>query len=317
MTGIKQTLKYLTPENLYEQLTAFTKGMAVTKGMFELTIPRCTLQDLEWNHMDQLHRPTVHNTYEKGVRIALGEAFAVSLTQWSRWPIFINVADVYVGKGLFYQSLTLAGIVFLHSIISMEEVSEDTVKLKDEWYIASHKLFKFLHSPLNKKLYKLNKRLQDEDAQIRHGRFELRQQGYRFRTDEPNYYNSNRLGENTIYPPLETEAIIPLQAFTEEPTKQTIANLEFIIQKNRAENAYLIWPAACPHEGGPLMLGKFCKTQIACPWHGLRFNAAVLNDETTNVTRYGFEYRLIGEHIHIRQIVASVIDLRSNKNATG
>jgi hypothetical protein len=147
------SVKYLTPDNLYEQIQKFTSGMAVTRDKFQLVIPRCKLEDMEWNHMDQMHRFSVHNTYEKGIRIATGRDFAVSLTQWGKWPLFISVSDVYVAKGLFYQTLTIAGIFVLHSIITMEEVETDSIKLTDEWFIASHKIFRFMHSILNKKLH--------------------------------------------------------------------------------------------------------------------------------------------------------------------
>lgn len=298
INGNRAKLKYLSPDNLYEQIRHFTKGMSVTKGSFELLVDRCTVDDFEWNHMDQLHRPTVHKTYDKGIRIAYGADFAISLTQWGKWPIFITVSDAYVAKGLFYQSLTLGGVIFLHCIISLEQIG-DSVKLKDEWFIASHKLFRFLHKPLSKKLYKLNKRLQEEDAQIRNGRFELRKQGYQFRSDPANYYTSNLLLTNTIYPKLADDAFVLLSTFTETVTEVRIGGLNFLLQKSG--DHYLLWPAVCPHEGGPLGQGKFCGTQVACPWHSLRFSAVELSVKHTSAARYGFEYLLAEDKIYIKQ----------------
>ncbi|MCD6038606.1 MAG: Rieske [2Fe-2S] domain [Gammaproteobacteria bacterium] len=292
-------IKYLSPDALYEQIKQFTSGMIVTKGAFEVIVEKCTLEDVEWNHMDQLHRLSIHNTYEKGIRIATGHDFAVSLTQWKNWPFFITVTDVYVAKGLFYQSLTLAGVVFVHSIISLEQIN-DTVKLKDEWFIASHKLFKLLHKPLNKKLYKLNARLQQEDEQIRQGRFELRKQGYHFKTDCPDYHNSNLLGANTIYPVLEADAHFSVEGLTEKPMLVEAANLKFIASKNN-EDTYFIWPATCPHEGGPLIKGTFCKAKAICPWHGLHFKAIELSEAYPFGSRYGFAYELVGKKVYIKQ----------------
>lgn len=295
----KNQLRYLAPDNLYEQLHHFTKGMAVTRDSFEMNINNCTLEDLEWNHMDQLHRSSIHHTYEKGIRIATGQNFAVSLTEWKRWPLLITVTDVYVKKGLFYQSLTIAGMIFVHSIISMEE-SADGVTLKDEWFIASRKWLKFLHKPLNKKLHKLNARLQDEDAQIRHGRFGLRKKGYHFKTDAPNYYTSNVLGNNTIYPSLNSDASLDVREIGLEPTCIQLGELDFIVQKSNADEI-MIWPAACPHEGGPLLKGNFCEKKISCPWHGLQFSAVCLSSDSPYGSRYGFEYHLADGFIHIRQ----------------
>lgn len=292
------SLKYLTPSNLYAQLAHFTSGMAVTKGIYELVVPKCKLEDIEWNHMDQMHRLSIHNTYEKAIRIATGKDFAVSLTQWKKWPFFITVTDIYISKGLFYQTLTLAGVIFVHSIISMKEV-DDGIHLTDEWYIASHKLFRFLHKPLNKKLFVLNERLQKEDEPLRQGRFELRKSGYTFRTDEPNYYNSNLLGLNTIYPKLSENAFISLEDITEIPTTHKVDKTEFIIKKSNNQT-YLIWPSVCPHEGGPLMQGTFCqKNKITCPWHGLHFKAAELSVLSPYASGYGFEYQLIEKRVYV------------------
>ncbi len=292
-------IKHLSPEALYEQLKQFTAGMAVTKGAFELIVEKCLLEDIEWNHMDQLHRPAIHNTYEKGIRIAMGQDFAISLTQWKNWPFLITVTDVYVAKGLFYQSLTIAGIIFIHSIISLEQMG-DNVKLKDEWFIASHKFFKLLHKPLNKKLYSLNARLQQEDEQVRQGRFELRKQGYTFKTDCPDYYNSNQLGANTIYPSLEAGASFSLEGITEVPTLVEAGNLKFIVSKNN-NSGYLVWPSTCPHEGGPLINGKFCEAKVTCPWHGLHFKAVELSANHSTASKHGFAYELIGNTVYIKQ----------------
>jgi hypothetical protein len=293
------SLKYLTPENLYQQITQFTAGMAVTKDEFELVVPSCTLEDIEWNHMDQMHRPAIHNTYEKGIRIALGTHFSLSLTQWKKWPIFIPVTDVYVDKGLFYQSMTIGGIFFLHSIISMTDIGNNSIKLKDEWYIASHKFFRFLHKPLSKMLYRLNVRLQQEDEQIRQERFALRKEGYTFRTDNPNFYNSNILNENTIYPKMMDEVDVCVNDVSDVAMLKKAENIEFIIKKEN--NIYFIWPAACPHEGGPLVNGKFSSTKITCPWHGLHFSAVQLSKESPAAFKYGFEYRLSENIIYIKQ----------------
>lgn len=293
-------IKFITPDNLYQQIGTFTKGMAVTRSCFEFDIPRCTLQDLAWNHMDQLHRQSVHNTYEKGLRIALSKDFAVSLTQWSKWPLFITVTDVRLAENMFYQSMTIAGIIFLHSIISFEEMANHTIKLKNEWFIGSHKMFRFIHKFLDKKLFTLNERLQHEDAQIRNGRFDLRNKGYTFRSDPPDYYNSNRLESNTIYPPIGQPGYFDLSYFTDQATQVALGNVEFILQKTAA--SFLIWPAACPHEGGPLLQGKICSTQVTCPWHGLRFRAAELSPARPQAVQNGFEYTLRGDQIHVVRV---------------
>jgi hypothetical protein len=293
------SLYYLSADQLHEAISKFTTGMAVTLGKFELLIPECSLDDFEWNHMDQLHRPSIHQTYEKGIRLAFGENFAISLTQWKKWPLFITVTDVYVKKGVFYQSMTLAGLIFLHCIINVKQVDEQ-VQLKVEWYIASHKWLKFLHKPLSKKLYRLNQRLQVEDAQIRNERFKLRKDGFQFKYDPANYYTSNMICANTIYPPLSQFASLAIEDFSTQIKKITCGGLDFLIQ--RVADEFLIWPAVCPHEGGPLDKGKLCGKQIICPWHSLKFNAVVLSTTCLQDHKYGFEFKFATNKIHIQAI---------------
>jgi hypothetical protein len=157
-----------------------------------------------------------------------------------------------------------------------------------------------LHRPLNKKLYKLNARLQQEDEQIRQGRFELRKQGYSFKTDCPDYYNSNLLGANTIYPALEADAHFSVVGIAETPALIEAGNLKFIASKNN-NDTYLIWPAVCPHEGGSLIKGKFCDAKVTCPWHGLHFKAVELSVTQTCASKHGFIYKLVGNNIYVTQ----------------
>lgn len=298
LTMDSKKIKFLTPDRLHYEIENFTKGMAVTKGLFELFVDKCTIEDFEWNHMDQHHRLPIHSTYEKGIRIALGKDFAISLTQFSKWPIFITVSDVYVAKGLFYQSLVIGGVLFVHNIISVKEV-ENGILLRVDWYIASKRWFKFLHKFLDKKLYKLNARLQEEDAQIRHGRYNLRKQGYKFRSDPPDFLSSNILTQNTIYPDITGQGILDLRGCGDAPEIRKADHLEFIVKKE--QDSYLIWPANCPHEGGPLQNGKFCDSQIVCPWHGLRFSAVKLSYTAPQAEKYGFKYVLGDGCIYIQR----------------
>lgn len=291
-----EKIKHLSRDELLKQLKHFTNGMSVTTDKFEMMIPFCTLEDIEWNHMDQMHRPAIHNTYESGVRIACGKRFAVSLTQWAKWPFLITVTDVYVEKGVFYQSLTIGGIIFVHSIISMVQ-SGDSIKLTDEWFITSKSIFKPLHWILNRKLHKLNLRLQMEDEQVRQGRYFLRKKGYHFKTDEPDYLNSNLMNHNTVYPMTSGAAVIDLFDVDSAKITKTVNGIDFLLCKE--DDAYLIWPAVCPHEGGDLMSGSCHNDQITCPWHGLKFLAARVTVDKPRIQRYGFEYLYADGKIHV------------------
>jgi hypothetical protein len=293
-------MKFIKPEDVAQKLQTFAPNMAVTVGKFEIDVPGF-LEDMDWNHMDQLHRSHVHNTYDEAVRIAVGKDFAVSLTRWRKIPLFITVSDIRIKPGLFYQCMTIAGLIFVHFIISMEEVNE-VVHTKLEWNITSHKWLKFLHKPLDKMLTKLNTRLQIEDSQIRKQRYHLRKNGYCFASDPADYYSSNNLRNNTIYPELPELSAILLSQFEEGVIQRTsLGKVGFLIKKTTDE--YLIWPEVCPHEGGDLLSGKLIdKNQLQCPWHGLRFSAIVVSKQQAQARGYGFDFCLIDDSIKINQI---------------
>ncbi|OGT35021.1 MAG: hypothetical protein A3F11_07385 [Gammaproteobacteria bacterium RIFCSPHIGHO2_12_FULL_37_14] len=289
-------MKYIKPEMLESEYKNLAPNLVITKDCFEIDVPNF-LVDMEWNHMDQLHRPYIHHTYEESIRIALNKDFAVSLTRWKRIPLFITVSDIRIKPGMYYQIMTIAGLILVHLVISMEETNE-IVHLKIEWFISSHKWLKFLHKPLSKKFFRLNTRLQAEDDQIRKQRYELRKKGYHFASDPVDYYTANTLKCNTIYPTIADKLTINMEhLLPDQLTKFIVGAHSFMIKKNNA-NEYFIWPAVCPHEGGDLLKGKACdQYKIQCPWHGLKFTAAQLSKHTPQAVQYGFNYRLIDDTV--------------------
>lgn len=293
-------MKFIKPEDLRQSLDNFAPRMAVTHGQYVFSVPGL-LEDMEWNHMDQLHRPYIHKTYQEVARLACGKDFAISLTRWGKFPFFITVSDVRLKPGLFYQCMTIAGLVYVHFVISMQEENE-IVNSKLEWYITSHKWLKFLHKPLHKKFLALNIRLQDEDNQIREQRYSLRKQGYQFSLEPIDYYNSNDLRHHTIYPDIALNNSVDLSNLMEGERKTFIVDkLGFLIKKSGKE--YLIWPQVCPHEGANLELGKECdKNRIQCPWHGLRFAGIALSPTKNQGSGYGFHFTLNNHKMVINKL---------------
>jgi nitrite reductase/ring-hydroxylating ferredoxin subunit len=294
-------MKFVKPEDITNRLRTFSANMAVTTGQFEIVIPGY-LEDLEWNHMDQMHRKHIHNTYAESIRIATGSNFAISLTKWEKIPLFITVTDIRLSPGLFYQCMTIAGLIYVHLTLTMNEKDEKVYETL-EWNIISHKWLKFLHPILNRKFIKLNTRLQIEDTPIREQRYKLRKNGYKFIEEPVNYYNSNSLKYNTIYPKLPDVAEINVTGFIKERINKVYLNqVGFLIKK--VEDEFLIWPLVCPHEGGDLSLGKHCeKKQIQCSWHGLRFTALTLSANVDKASGYGFEFNLDNSIIRVSKIL--------------
>jgi nitrite reductase/ring-hydroxylating ferredoxin subunit len=305
MSARERDIRHIRQGKLFGSIADFDLKNATTRGEFVLDMPYLK-KDVEWNHMDQLHRPYIHHTYSDNLRIALGRDFAVSLTRWGKWPFLITVTDMRIEEGLYYQDLVLAGVVFIHNTISMTEIEDNgsgnTLRLKLEWIIHSHRFLKPLHAILGRMFYKLNVRLQEEDAEIRGRRYALRQDGYSFLSDPPDYYNSNRLTNNTVYPDLPSDIFINLEKFplgTLETRKA--GTVEFLVRRDN--DAVHIWPAACPHEGGSLGKGKLLENcRLECPWHGLKFSAATLTVQQPEAEAYGFSYRLDSNTVRIRQL---------------
>ncbi len=303
MTANKRPMRYITPDRLPDANAGFGKfygGSAVTHGEFTIDIPSLK-SDLEWNYMDQLHRPYIHHTYSDSLRIALNPDFSLSLTRWGRWPFLIPVTDVRIGDGLFYQIFVLFGLIYVHNVNDMK-VTGDIVHLKVSWTINSHRLLKPLHWLLNRSIYRLNVRLQPEDEPIRSQRFRLRKLGYNFRSDPPDFYTSNMLTPNTLYPDLPPDASIALAPLPlDEMAIVACDKVEFLIR--RQADHTLVWPAACPHEGGELAHGKLGKDcRLECPWHGMKFAAARLSENEPTASAHGFSYRLAAGVLHVTRM---------------
>ena len=292
-------LKSIDKNYLSKAIKDFCKGTSVTTGNFSYVAPG-SVQDLEWNHMDQSHRPFIHSTYSDELRISIGENFANSLTKWGNWPFFINVMDIRVKEGQYYQTFTIGGLIYLHTVIEMGFIDDKNSSLEIEWHISSHWILKPIHRFLDSKIYDLNVRLQDEDYVIRSQRALLRKYGYNFKSDPPDYYSSNKLTNNTVYPILKNPVKIKIEEF---PDANIINNQElglykfgekeisFLI-KEVSSNEFYIWPSVCPHEGASLEDGDFCEGRVTCPWHGLNFTGSKLSSEKNIILKYGFIYKL-------------------------
>jgi nitrite reductase/ring-hydroxylating ferredoxin subunit len=292
-------LRSIDKNYLSKAIKDFCKGTSVTTGNFSYVAPG-SVQDLEWNHMDQSHRPFIHSTYSDELRISIGENFANSLTKWGNWPFFINVMDIRVKEGQYYQTFTIGGLIYLHTVIEMGFIDDKNSSLEIEWHISSHWILKPIHRFLDSKIYDLNVRLQDEDYVIRSQRALLRKYGYNFKSDPPDYYSSNKLTNNTVYPILKNPVKIKVGEF---PDANIINNQElglykfgekeisFLI-KEVSSNEFYIWPSVCPHEGASLEDGDFCEGRVTCPWHGLNFTGSKLSSEKNIILKYGFIYKL-------------------------
>ena len=172
-------------------------GSVVTSGHYEIE-PYCNVQDLEWNQMDQEHRPYIHATYTSAVRFWTTESAQFSLSSLSLFGLkfYVTVTDFRPEPGLYYQSFTLFNIFYVHAITKCLPDS-----MYGEWHIFSHWLFKPFHLFINKKMKKMNEIQNPEDVPVRKARTALREKGYKFSYDDNlNFITCNTKTNNVIFP---------------------------------------------------------------------------------------------------------------------
>jgi len=305
MLGSEKRL-FIDVDNLESQLARLDKGIAVTHGHFE-TSSAIDVRDLDWNHMDPNHRPFIHHTYGKAVRICTGPDFQISLTKYGRLPFLLPVADIRIRPGLFYQCFSVFSLVSIVAVLRTTERPHGADQRID-WFIVSKRIWKFLHPWLNAKMAKLNRVQNDEDRPLRQRRYDLRQLGFRFKSDEPDFVISSSLAWHVLPPPLEREYDIDLhQAHAAEALQKFDAGPLTFVYSFDSTGALHIWPEACPHEGGPLSqsLTKSANGCLTCPWHGLEIRSVKLTAERSQAHCQGALLTLDGTRLKISPVPAS------------
>ncbi|MDT7041653.1 Rieske 2Fe-2S domain-containing protein [Candidatus Nitronereus thalassa] len=287
------------PDALRAQLESIDTKMSVTHGSYAVQ-SAASVPDLDWNHMDPHHRQFVHGTYGRSLRLCTGKDFQVSITKYGIWPIFLVVSDVRLRPGLFYQCFSLFGLVTVISVIRSVEQQSGT-RQQIDWYILSKRLLKFVHPWLSKRIERLNRIQNEEDKPIRERRCQLRDQGYRFVSDQPDFLVASSLANNVIPPRLEGEHAVAIDAASPATLKSfRVGNLEFLYLSDAAGGLKL-WPAVCSHEGGPLEKSLIPATsgRLKCPWHGMEFKGVHLTREQPTGFCGGTRLRLEGSHLLI------------------
>lgn len=290
---------YIQPENLIPNFQGMGSSLVVTQSRFEFRTPT-ELKDMSWNHMDQLHRNHIHHTYQESMRLVRGSSFALSLTRVGIFKLLTLVVDIQLRPGLFYQSYTLFNIFYVHLVIEVHEEEKERWVTIDH-HIVSHRLFKFFHNGLHRRLLRLNEIQNKQDTPLREQRVMLRSKGYHFKTDEPDFLNCNTVTSNVIAPRLEGVHSVSLKEISPAKLEKFSAgSVNLLVRKNGDQN-FTVWTAICPHEGGPLELGKVCNGTIICPWHGLRQSGAELNSGKPQALLENLQLTLEGDELTVCQ----------------
>ena len=270
-----------------------------TFGYFERTF-KYQIRDLDWNHMDALHRPNIHDTFHESIRIASNKNYQFSYTRIGKLPFVVPVYDVRIGEGEFYQTYSLFNLFTIISYTKIDKINNLQVKQNIEWLIASPKYLKFLHKFISRKIYKMNKLQTEEDIVIRERRFKLRKAGFSFGTDNPNYLNSNDLTSKIIPP--KNNSLIDLKIDFNDLSKIEIKKFKIeciTLYIRRDKDNILIWPGICPHEGAELTRDCFVNDLISCPWHNLNFKPQKLSKIKPSIKILGLNIKLLRNAIKI------------------
>ena len=297
-----QVEQFIRPENLEQAIRALHSGMVVTTGEYISDVPGY-LVDLEWNFFDELHRIHVHGTYDDMLKVFAGKTFSVNTVRFGRLPIFVQVANAKLAAGLFYQSMTILGLIYNHQIVSMSQLDGGKVRLERRWLTASHWLFRPLHGFFNRMLLRLqDKQDREDNALVRERRYRLREAGFHFKTDTPDFINSNQLNDHVQFPPGDRENRLNLASVLPSVGSESrvkVGSLELLLK--RGESAILVWPGICPHEGAALEAQHRCDGVVQCPWHGRRFKAAELPLKSDAKWRFlNFLVSLEGEELVVK-----------------
>jgi hypothetical protein len=271
-------------------LTKLIAGACLSKGQY--SCPGCTEpRDLVWNHMDQNHRPVLHRTYDSASRLYIDRRASFALTHFGRWPVVIPVFDGYLKENGFYQLIVLFGLIAVVTIIECNRDDSGT-GMDVRWTIASHRWLRFLHSLLHRRFTRLNEVQNAEDEPVRARRVALRAAGFRFKTDDPDFVNSNVIENNTIFPAATTAEPIVLSDRPEGGAVRVAAiDKAFVLRRNG--QAVDVWPGVCPHEGAELAACHLRDSTLACPWHGLEFPPRRLAEHGGGVTVCGARLDLV------------------------
>jgi Rieske [2Fe-2S] domain len=281
--GKSQVEEYLAPDRITDRLKGLSPGAAVTHAGLEVVCDGY-LQDNEWGVFDLSHRVYVHNTYDNFVPLVSSRDVSILITCWNRLPVFFQVMTARLEPGLYYQSFSVLGILYCHQMSRMVQEGEKT-RVKIDWYIVSHRFFKFLHYLFNRRLAKLQKVQNGEDAPLRERRLALRKRGITFTTDVPDFINANDLGDHVILP----SQVWPQHARApklgdKETCSVEMGPIELLLRRDGDD--LLVWPALCPHEGAKMDEGHLCGDQLSCPWHGRKYRAARLKSSGEGMLRY-------------------------------
>ncbi len=226
-------------EKLEANFRSLGRFIFVTKGHFEVPTA-CSVEDVNWNFMDQLHRKHVHHAYLDAIHIAHDSNSILTLNADPilNFPMLMMVSNIRVASNRYYQSFSLFNLFFVLSVIQhlpRPTLEGEMALVTSDWFIVSHKLLKFLHPVIGWMLRRMNVARNREDEPVRVQRSQLRQKKYSFATDTPDFLNSNSLDLHVIPPSSNGIYRIALKSLTPFViNKASVGSIELLLKPESA-----------------------------------------------------------------------------------
>jgi nitrite reductase/ring-hydroxylating ferredoxin subunit len=293
MDGIRD----IHPSDMTRPLGRF---MRASPGRHEF-FTDCEPRDMDWNHMDKLHRPHVHRTYARSVPLVRGPDADLTLNRYFG-PFFILVGDYRIGPGHFFQAYTVLGLFYVHTDCRFEAAGEGRSRVTIQWQVGSHALLRPLHPLLHAWLRRLNRKQHLEDEPVRLRRAALRARGYSFATDAPDFADSNVVADHVRYPRLAKPFRVAAAALPAGEIRKVSSEGVDVLVRREPDGAVTVWNAVCPHEGGPLEAGAASNGHIRCPWHGVSCKGARLSPSAPSAELPGLRVRWAGDGVTVESL---------------
>jgi transposase len=128
-------------------------GMYVSKGHHE-SMASGYVRDIEWNAFDLWHRVYVHHTYPDFLKVFSGKHFSVNVTRWGRLPIFIQVANAWIKRGVKKEVPTNSGRQRINLNGAMNAHQPDDVEVVEAEIINAQATRELLEKLLKKNIDK-------------------------------------------------------------------------------------------------------------------------------------------------------------------
>ncbi|HTV30909.1 MAG TPA: Rieske 2Fe-2S domain-containing protein [Xanthobacteraceae bacterium] len=274
-------------------------GAVVSKGRMESKV-KGHLLDGEWGVFDLIHRIHVHHTYPNFIPLISSKDISVLVTPWGKLPVFFQVVTARTGPSTYSQSFSVFGVLYCHQISKMTQQGDD-IHVSMDWFLVSHWLFKWMHYLFDRRLARLQREQNAEDAPLRDRRLDLRKRGLHFVTDEPDFINANDLSDHVILPKNCLPARVSVEGVNEGEYRHLSAGpIELLVRRQGSD--VVVWPGLCPHEGAKMDADNLCEDRMTCPWHGRAFRPVVFPKGGNAMLRYlGLGIERDGEELVVKE----------------